>query len=185
MPWDYKFMPGNIVRNIIPPARTINGVQIPQFGGLTVLSVERPPEPGLGGFWITAGRVFNYDDSTTGTTPVLSGVDWQFELDPDAEQSDVPYYKVTQKRHVPPFYWPNLYVSIEDARKFIQDLTIWPYREPLRHKHLTALHIVDAYDWVLETYYLVKQYRIETQNLYSSTNRALFPYLAHIKDEDN
>ena len=172
MPWDYKFMPGNIVRCIDDW----------RFSNLTVLSVQRPPQPGMGGFAITAGKV---DANDGHTFPVLYGIDWQFELDPNREQTDVPYYKVTQKRHAPPFYWPNLYVSIEDARTFTADLVIRTYLEPL-HRERTALHIVDAYDWVLETYWLVKRYRVETHDpCWGTLNNAIFPYLAHIDDKED
>lgn len=176
MPFDYRFMPGNIVRNIVPP-QPPGEIRIPQFTGLTVLGVTRPHEPGLGGFWITAGKLCEDDGHTF---PTLSGVDWLFELDPNAEQKDVPYYKVTQKRHTPPLYWPNLYISIEDAREFIRRLAYQPWMEPMRRDKTTYLHIVDAYDWILETYYLVKRYEPTGSN----GDKALFPYLAHIGDED-
>ncbi len=173
MPFDYKFMPGNIVR----------AIDDHRFSNLTILNVVRPHDPGMGGFWITAGRI---SKESGHTVPVLSGVDWQFELDPDREQTDVPYYKVTQKRHAPPFYWPNLYVSIEDAKTFIRDLAIRPYLEPLRSDYPTSLHIVDAYDWVLETYYLVKKYSVETHDPgYGPNLKALFQYLAHIGDKED
>ncbi len=173
MPYDYRFMPGNIVRVI----------EEPRFSNLTVLSVQRPPEPGLGGFWLIAGKV---DANDGHTFPIVSGVDWQFELDPDREQTDVPYFKVTQKRHAPPFYWPNLYVPSDDDRTFIKDLVLRPYLEPLRSRDVTALHIVDAYDWILETYYLVKAYRVQINSPnYEAITKALFPYLAHIGDKEN